>query len=55
MILQVLKLSGADEGEVGRIEEQQRPMTEQILLAYGLKCPVMVGLHGEIDEIMLQH
>ena len=42
---EVYEFGGADEGEVGRIEEEERPFALDVFAAYGLKFAVVVGLY----------
>ena len=44
LVGQVLQLRGADEGKVGGVEEEHRPLAQDIGLGDRLECPLVVGL-----------
>ena len=51
---QVFKLGGAHEGEVGRVEEEQGPVAEHIVLGHFVELIVLECVHLEIGQFMLQ-
>ncbi len=54
LVGKVLKLGRAHEREVGRVEEEHRPMTEHIGLAHLVEVVILVGVDGEVRQFMLQ-
>ena len=54
-VCQVLQLRGADEGKVGGVEEEHRPLAQDIGLGDRLECPLVVGLDAEIADFFLNH
>jgi hypothetical protein len=55
MVGQVAQFGGADEGEVGRVEEHHRPFAFEVLVGDGDEFAVLVGigferLDGGVDE-----
>ena len=55
LVGQVLQLRGADEGKVGGVEEEHRPLAQDIGLGDRLECPLVVGLDAEIADFFLNH
>ena len=53
VVLQVLELRRADEGEVGRVEEQNVPLAEQVFLGDGLELAVDERLGGELADFLV--
>ena len=51
---QVLKLGGAHEREVSRVEEEQGPVAEHIVLGHLVELVVLECVHLEIGQFMLQ-
>ena len=47
----ILKLGGAHEGEVGRIEEEHGPFAEHILVSNCFELTVVVCLHLELRDM----
>lgn len=47
LVRQVLKLRGAHKGEVSGIEEEQRPLAQDVVLADGAELVVLIGLDGK--------
>ena len=52
---QVLQFRGADEGEVGGIEEEHGPLAQHICLADGLEGALVIGLDGELADLFVDH
>ena len=48
LLCQVLQLSGADEGEVGRVEEEQCPFAFDIVIRNCFELSVLKSLDGEL-------
>ena len=51
--LKVLQFSGADKGEVGRIEEKQCPLAFDVLVADGFEIAVLESLNGELGCVLI--
>ena len=51
---EVLELGRAHEGEVGRVEEEQGPVAEHIVLGHFVELIVLECVHLEIGQFMLQ-
>ena len=52
---QILQLCGADEGEVGGIEKEHRPLAQHVRLAHRDKGALVVGLHLKGTNLFLNH
>lgn len=51
---QILKFSGAHEGEISRVEEEQGPVAEHISLGHLMELVVLERVHLKIGQFMLQ-
>ena len=52
---EVLELGRAHEREVGGIEEEHAPMTDDVVLRNGLEVVVMERLDGEVRNFLVDH
>mgnify|MGYP000469599900 CR=1 FL=1 len=50
---EILKLRGAHEREVGRVEEEHAPLAQHFSLGDGTESVVLVALYGEIGNFFL--
>ena len=53
VLRQLLELGGADKGEVGGIEEEQAPVPEGVRLGDGVEVAVLIGLDGEVGDLLV--
>lgn len=53
LVLQILKLGGAHEGEICGVEEENAPLTAQVLLGDGDKFVVLECLNAEICNFLI--
>ena len=52
LVLQILEFGRADKGEVSRIEEEDAPLTLQVLIGHIDKLTVLVSLQSKFADFL---
>ena len=52
---EILKFRRADEGEIGRIEEENGPFAFQVVAGYGYELVVVVCLNFEFGQLCIDY